>query len=189
MPKDYLNYLTLESKKFAKKNDVFDIILYGSFVKGKDEARDIDILVIFKQKNLKERTDLVQDFKEILTKKINNIDLKTINLRELFEKELLARQSILVEGYSLLSDMALAEKIGFKGYALFTYNLQKLNHNEKTKFTYALSGRKTEGLKGKVKAEHLGKGVVLVPINKSSIFESFLKEWKIKYKSKKVLAS
>ena len=55
-----------------------------------------------------------------------------------------------MEGYSLLSDMALAEKIGFKGYALFTYNLQKLNHNEKTKFIYALSGRKTEGLIKKI---------------------------------------
>jgi len=189
MPKDYLNYLTLESKKFAKKNDVFDIILYGSFVKGKDEARDIDILVIFKQKNLKERTDLVQDFKEILTKKINNIDLKTINLRELFEKEFLARQSILVEGYSLLSDMALAEKIGFKGYALFTYNLQKLNHNEKTKFTYALIGRNSEGIVKQLGGISLGRGALIIPIGNGLVFENFLLKWGVSFNKKAILIS
>lgn len=188
MPKSYLDYLTSTSKKLARKYDIFDVVLYGSSVKG-EEHRDVDILIIFLDKKLKERTEISQELKETLKEKINRLDIKTINLDELFNSNFLARQGIFLEGYSLIYKTPFSERLGFEGFILFHYNLKNLNHNEKTKFTYALSGRKTEGLKGKVKAEHLGKGVVLVPINKSSIFESFLKEWKIKYKSKKVLAS
>lgn len=189
MLKDYSEYLESVCKKFAKKHNIFDIVLYGSAVKGKEEARDVDILLIFKEKKLKERTDISQELKDVLHKRIEKIDIKTINLEGLFEKEFLARQGIFIEGYSLLYNIPLSKKLGFKGYALFTYNLKNLNHNEKTKFTYALIGRKSQGIIKQLNAEPLGKGAIIVPIENSLIFEDFLQKWKINYDKKNILVS
>ena len=35
----------------------------------------------------------------------------------------------------------------------------------------------------------LGKGALIVPIEKSILFEDFLKQWKVNYKTKKTLIS
>ena len=52
-----------ELKKCLKnKNDktIFDILVYGSSVKGKEKPNDIDIVVIFRSGNLKERLFKIQ---------------------------------------------------------------------------------------------------------------------------------
>ena len=187
MLEDYARYLASVCKKFAKGNDVFDIVLYGSIVKGKEDAEDIDLLLIFKEKKLNERVEISQRLKEILRKKIPNIDIKSINLVELFEKEFLARQGMLVEGLSLLHDMKISKRLGFESYALFTYKLTNLNHNEKTKFTYALIGRTSKGMIKQLTAKPLGKGAIIVPTDKSIIFENFLQRWNINYKKNNIL--
>lgn len=190
MQENYLKFLELESKNFAKSKDIFDIILYGSKIKGKIETRDIDILIIFKEKPLKERAEITQQFKEKISKEISELDIKTINLLELFKNDFLARQSILTEGYSLIDNVPFSEKMGFLSYSLFTYNLKNLNHNSKTKFTYSLIGRNKEpGILKKLNAKPLGKGAVLLPIENSSFFEDFLKKWKINYNKKNILLS
>lgn len=189
MLKNYLKYLKSECKKFARQHRIFDIVLYGSIVKGKEETRDIDLLLIFNEKKLKERVEIRQKLKRILQKKLKKLDIKTINLLELFEKDFLARQGILIEGYSLLYDEDFSKRLGFEGYVLFSYNLKNLNHNEKTKFTYALIGRKEQGIIKKLSVEPLGKGAVIVPIKNSLVFEDFLQNWKIEYKKKNILVS
>lgn len=189
MLKNYLRLLKLGCKKFAKKYDVFDIVLYGSAVKGSEDINDIDILLIFNQKKLNERTSISQELKEILSKKIKKVDIKTINLKELFETGFLARQAILIEGYSLLGNIDFSRKLGFKGYSLFTYNLKNLNHNEKTKFIYALIGRAKEGMIKKLNGKHIGRGGMIIPIKNSLIFDKFLKKWNINYDKKKILVS
>jgi predicted nucleotidyltransferase len=185
--KDYLNYLILKSKKLAKGKDILDIVLYGSIVKGKLDSRDVDIIIIFENKPLKERLNISQNFKNNLKKELE-LDIKTINLKELFEKDFLARQGVLIEGYSLLHNEKFSGRFGFKGYSIFTYNLMNLNHNEKTKFTYALIGRREEkGMLKQISASPLGKGAVKIPIENSIIFEDFLKRWKLTYKKEDIL--
>lgn len=185
--KNLLNYLKSESKKFSDK-EIFDIVLYGSSI-SKENPRDTDIAIIFFNKNLNERLNLSQEFKDKIKNKTHNPDVKAINLSELFDKSFLARQGILTEGYSLLSNSWFSEKIGFTGYMLFTYSLTNLNHNEKTKFTYSLIGRTSKGMIEISKAKSLGKGALIVPIENSFLFEEFLKKWKINFKSKKILVS
>jgi len=187
MQKNYLKYLTSVSKKFAKQYDIFDIILYGSAVKGKEQFRDTDILLLFKEQKLKKRAEIAQELKEILSKNIENIDIKTINLKELFEKDFLAKQSIIIEGYSLLYYIHFCKRLGFNGYMLITYNLKNLNHNQKTRFTYSLIGRNEEGIIKKLNIEYLGKGAMMVPSENSLIFEEFLQKWEIDYKKKYIL--
>lgn len=187
MQKEFLKYLISESKKFVKKHEIFDIVLYGSSVKGKLEPNDMDILVIFENFSIKERTDLTQELKNIL-KKCGKPDIKSINLSELFSKDFLARQGLLIEGYSLVHEKKFAELLGFRGFAIFNYNLKKMNKNEKTKFIYALIGRRKEtGILKKIEAIPLGKGVVKVPVENSIMFQEFLEKWKIDYTQKDIL--
>ncbi len=187
MQKDYLKCLISKSKKFVKKNSLFDIVLYGSNVKGKLDSNDVDILLIFEEKPLKERLEIGQNFKSLIKQDLK-LDIKTINLKELFEKEFLARQGVLVEGLSLLYNKKFSERLGFEGYSLFSYNLKNLNHNNKTKFTYALIGRRgEEGMLKRVGALSLGKGSVKIPIENSIIFEDFLRRWSLDYKKKDIL--
>jgi hypothetical protein len=62
-----------------------------------------------------------------------------------------------------------------------------LNNSKKTRFTYALIGRNSEGMAKKTKAKSIGKGAVMVPIEKSLEFEDFLKSWEINYEKKEML--
>ena len=189
MQENYLKYLISKSKKFAQKKEIFDIILYGSFVKGKEKPEDIDILLIFEATALKERTEIAHEFKILISKKYK-IDIKTINLKELFEKEFLARQGILIEGYSLLYKEKFSERLGFIGCSLFTYSLKNFDHNKKTKFTYALIGRRKE--KGILKQLNIlspGRGVFEVSTENSLIFEEFLTKWNVVYTKKNILIS
>ncbi len=189
MQKNYLKHLISESKKFAQKKEIFDIVLYGSFVKGKEKPKDIDILILFEKTPLKERTEIAYEFKVLISKN-HKIDVKTINLKELFEKEFLARQGVLIEGYSLLHKEKFSERFGFKGYSLFTYNLKNFDHNKKTRFIYALIGRRKEkGILKQLNIISCGKGVYEVPIENSLIFEEFLKKWNVEYHKKNILIS
>ncbi len=190
MSENYLDYLISKSKQFAKNNkSIFDVIVYGSAMKGKEEPRDIDLVIIFLQEKLENRLSLASTLKQVLKKKILHIDIKSINLSELFESDFLARQGIITEGYSLLYNKNFSERIGFNGYALFTYTLKNLTHNQKTKFTYALIGRNREGILRKLNTQQLGRAVVMVPIKESNIFEDFLNIWNIKFIKKIVLVS
>lgn len=188
MQKKLQDCLILLCSKFVKQNkDIFDIVMYGSFVKGKIEPRDIDILIIFIQKTLDYRLEIAQKFKNLIKNHFKETDVKTINLRELFESNFLARRGILTEGFSLLRKSSFSGSFGFKGYALFYYNLKNMNHNEKTKFTYALIGRNGDGILKNVKAEILGRASFLVPTENEIIFEDFLKKWNIHFNKKLVL--
>ncbi len=189
MPRNYAKSLGSACKRHAEKHDIFDIVLYGSAITGKQEARDVDLLLLFKSEALKKRAETAQELKEVLAKTVENLDVKTLNLPELFGSDFLARQALLVEGYSLLHDAPFSERLGFKGQAIFTYSLKSLGHNKKTRFTYALSGRQGEGIREKLTLESLGRGAVLVPVENCSVFESFLQQWDVTYEKKKVLVS
>src|SRR3989338_5720745 len=119
MQNSLLKYLKSESKKSLDKR-IFDIVIYGSYVKSKKEPNDIDIVIVFFNESLNERLSFAQEFKNKLKEKIKNLDIKAINLPELFDKNFLARAGITSEGYSLLTDSPFSLKMGFKGYSLFS---------------------------------------------------------------------
>lgn len=190
MSKNYLKFLELNCKKFKKENkEVFDIVVYGSFVKGKMDFNDIDLMLIFNNVSLDQRLQIAQNLKTILIKEIKNIDIKTMNFSNLFDEGFLARQGLFIEGRSLIKNKALAELIGFRGFSIFTYNLKNLDHNKKIQFTYALSGRNSEGMLKSLKGKSLGRGAVQIPIENSIEFEQFLQKWNIDYKRKNALES
>lgn len=176
----------LESEK--KNKEIFDITVYGSLAKGKEPARDIDILVIFLEGSLKERLDKMQEIKLNLKKFIDiEIDITQILLKELFMPSFFAKTGILLEGISIFHNKNFCETLGFKAFALFWYNLDGLSHAQKVKFNYLLAGRTTKGIIKELSGERLVNGAVKIPISNSLPFEEILKSNNIKYHKKNIL--
>lgn len=173
-------------KTELKDKGIFDIIIYGSLVKNKEDPNDIDILVIFNEGNLKKRLDKIQSIKHKIKRK-EKIDIKGILWQELFQEEFFARSGVFLEGISIFTGKPFAERIDFNGFAIFVYNLTNKSHAEKVKFNYILSGRKSEGLIKNLKGKHLAPGVIEIPIKNSLEFEDLLKKNNIRYFKKEVL--
>jgi len=170
-----------------KDHTIFDIVLYGSSVKGATTPRDLDIAVLFREGTLKERLSKIQGIKKRITVLNKNVDIKGILLEELFQKEFFGRSGLIIEGISLLDRKSIASKLSLKGFVLFTYRLKDKTHTQKVKFNYILSGRNGEGIVKKMEGEHVSPGTVIIPINRSLEFEDVLKTHTIDYSKKRVL--
>ena len=171
-----------------KREAIFDIVIYGSLVKGKLSPRDIDILVVFLEGSLKERLDINQEIKNSLKKKINgNIDMQQCLLKELFSSEFLARTGILLEGFSVFKNKKFCQTLGFESFTLFWYNLNGLTHTQKVKFNYILTGRNQKGIIESLGGKRLAGGVIRIPIETSLELEEILKNNKINYNKKNIL--
>lgn len=177
----------LESEK--KDSSIFDIIVYGSLVKGKPSARDIDIVVIFVRGALRERLDKIQAIKKRLKPVIpKELDIKQITLQTLFSADFLARTGILLEGESIFARKKFCETLGFNAFTLFWYSLKSLSHSQKVKFNYILAGR--GDLKGVIKefnGVRIANGAVKIPIQKSIEFEEILGTNNVQYDKKDIL--
>lgn len=173
-------------KNEVKNDFILDIVVYGSLVKGKEDPNDVDIVVIFKKGNLKERLNKIQEIK----KKINigkKIDIQGILIEELFKKELFSRSGIFYEGISLFDNKEFSNKIGFESWALFIYDLKNKTHTEKVKFNYLLSGRNDIGIRERISGKQLAPGVIEIPVKYSEEFEKILRNYKINFIKKNIL--
>lgn len=171
-----------------KKKLIWDIICYGSSVKGKTNPRDVDVLVIFREGTLKERLDCLQRIKSRLQTVDLVIDIQQILLTDLFSPHFFAKTGVLVEGISLFKNKPFAELLGFKAYTLFWYSLENLPHHKKVQFNYILAGRGTnKGLLHEFQSERLVNGAVKVPLTYTIPFENLLKLHHITYKYKYIL--
>lgn len=176
----------LESE--SKNEKLFDIVIYGSILKGKDKANDVDIIAIFKEGTLRERLDCIQGIKARLGKATTQkIDIKQMLLTDFFSKEFMARTGIIIEGYSVFNKKDFSKTLGFKSYTLFWYVLKDLTHTEKVKFNYIMAGRYSEGIAKELGAERISKGVIKLPISNSLQFESILKKNNIRYSKKNIM--
>ena len=172
-------------KTERKNKKIFDIVLYGSVVKGKRRPGDIDLLVIFAEGTLKERLTHLQLIKKKI--KLKNVDLKGILLNELFQEVFFARTGIFLEGMSVFEGTPFSQKIGFSGFSLFKYSLKDKTHTEKVKFNYVLSGRGSAGMVEKLSGNHLAPGVVKIPIKNSLEFEEVLQRHSVNYRKEQIL--
>ncbi|MEK6983290.1 MAG: nucleotidyltransferase domain-containing protein [Nanoarchaeota archaeon] len=174
--------------KSEKRENIFDIVIFGSLVKGSLEPRDIDVMVIFLDGSLKERLDSIQEIKSRLKGKIDEaIDIKQCLLKDLFSPEFMARTGILLEGISVFHNKKFCQTLGFESYAIFWYNLKNLTHTQKVKFNYILAGRNQKGIIELLNGKRLASGVVKIPIENSLEFEEVLRNNKVAHNKKNIL--
>lgn len=167
---------------------LFDIVLFGSSLKGKQDPNDIDLLLIFLDGDLRERLAITQRVKEKLKDFNFKFDCQQILLQELFSSAFFARSGLLLEGISVFDGKRISEKMGFRSWTLFWYELKGLTHAQKVKFNYILAGRsEMRGILKEFCAVRLVNGVVKVPIEKSLVFEDILKRNAVTYFKKNIL--
>lgn len=159
-------------KEFLKNKEIIDVILFGSFIKGKAEPRDIDVLIITEK-----------EFK----KEIEGFHLNFIGLKELFLKYPLMMNTILREGYSLKQNKNISEYFRFENKIIFSYSLKNLNASEKVKIVNILRGRGDCGLVKENNGEWLANQVFVVRPENSNIFEKLFLNFKVKFTRKSIL--
>ncbi len=184
--KNMLKRLQKELSAEKKDKAIFDLLVYGSMVKGKAKPNDLDLIVIFRTGSLKERLKKIQQIKRKVTS-FKSIDIKGILWEELFQEDFFARSGILLEGISLFDARSFAEKMGFSAYALFTYRLIDQSHTSKVKFNYLLRGRNGPGILEKFGGKHLSPGTVQIPLAKSLEFEEILQSNNFQYQKQNIL--
>ena len=169
----------LELKKSLKKllkkyNKIQDFIIFGSFVKGKYNPKDIDIALVIDKKDI----SLVGEIKGQL--KTKNLDIEMIKPEEIYQTRL--GLTLISEGFSIKNNKFLREKMGLLPMKIYIYEIKNLTQTKKVFF-----GRGLNHFIKDAKAEKLGAGSIMVPIEQSGKFEDFLETWSLKYRTREYL--
>jgi len=113
---------------------------------------------------------------------------KCIDINDLMDNNFLARAGIIAETFLIKNNKIMANLFGFDSFYIFEYNLKNLTKSEKQQFLYALNGRgSNKGLIKSYDLEHIGRGVLKVPLEYSEDIKDFFEKNKVLYKMKKVL--
>ena len=159
-----LSNIKKDLKDLIKDKEIYDLILFGSFVKGKESPNDIDIAIISEKKDF-----LVKGF-----------HISVISPQDFF-KPISLIKTLLQEGYSLKKNKFFSEIYGFRNKCLFRYELSGLSASKKVTFVNFLKG-KGKGLVLEKEGEWISNQVFLCPIEAEYIFEQFFINSKIKFK-------
>ncbi|MDD3175503.1 MAG: nucleotidyltransferase domain-containing protein [Candidatus Nanoarchaeia archaeon] len=152
--------LQIKLKKFLKNKDIIDLIIFGSKAKGRNKSNDVDILI------LTETYD--QELKKEIKTLIPDSDIQFISLKD-YDKFIWL--TMIREGFSLKNGEYLFNLYKIKPKQLYKYSLKDLTNSKKVMFERAI--KNFEGI------EKLSNRVILVPVEKSSEFEDFLKLWNL----------
>ncbi len=160
-------------KKYLRDKNILDIIIFGSFIKGKSLPGDIDIAVICKEKKSLD---------------IAGFHVSVLGVEDFFVKVPSVVHTLFREGYSLKYKRAFSENYKFVGKALFKYELSGLKPSVKVKVVNVLRGKGgTEGLVKEGEGEWLANQIFTVPIGAEHIFEKFFLNFKVKFNKSYIL--
>ncbi|MGQ9468729.1 MAG: nucleotidyltransferase domain-containing protein [Nitrososphaerales archaeon] len=167
--------------KIKEVKGIIGIVLFGSFSRGDyDEGSDIDLLVVFKEKEELDKS--LEEIYKTTAKTDLFFQVIGLTLDELKGSPLL--ESVLREGKIYYVDEE-AKKLltsTHKPYALVTYSTVNLSPKERVIFTQKLEGRhkgkyRYDGLIQELGGYKVGRGVVMVPIeNLKTLTERLDKE-------------
>ncbi len=178
--KDYLK-LRNKVKKFINK-ELIDIVIFGSAVKGKTIARDVDICLIF-------RNNIDLGIVGKVSKELgSNFHVSHLVIDNFFTKMHNLAKSVFFEGISLITGKRLTEQYSLKSYSLFYYSLSGLKKSDRVRFVYLLKGRgKENGLVKEFGGSFLVPSCFLMPVGSESEMIEVLNKWKVRFYRKKVM--
>jgi len=169
------------TEKFLEKENVLDLILFGSSIKGKSEPNDIDIIIIYSKKS-KDNEESTYNLKKEFGAIDKKIELIEKDYEELFSPTFVAREAFISEGFSIKRKEFISKTLGYSSFVLFKYALRNLNASRRMQFYYSLYGRgKEEGMLKKNNAHKFSNEVILSSVQNSEIFKDFFEKWKIEY--------
>lgn len=159
-------------KNVLKDKRIIDIIVFGSFVKGKPNPKDVDLAIISEHDSREE---------------IEGFHISSIKPVNFFYHPPTIITTIIKEGYSLKENKPFAEVLRYKSKVLFVYNLTSLSNSQKVKIVNSLRGKNGQGLVEENGGEWLSNNVFLSNINSEYVFEQFFIFQKVKFKKLNVL--
>jgi len=176
-----------EIRKFLKNNEkeIIDIIIFGSAIRGKEKPEDIDILILFKER---ENIDLNYELRKVLEKINLKVEVTGKTYKNMLSTKFLPREDILSDGYSLALNKNISQSFGYESFIMFKYSLKGFGTSKRMMFYYALEGRRDKkGMIKELDGIKFTNAVVLIPIKNSELFEDFLNSWNIKIKRTRIL--
>ena len=172
----------LKLRKIVKQYNLEDIIIFGSFVKGKAAPRDIDICLIFKE------SPNLECIREIQSKLSDEFHVSSLSTDSFFNKKHNLAQTLLFEGISAKSGKKLSEIYSLDSYGLYYYDISRMEKSDKVRFVYLLKGRKNgKGIVSEFNGEFLVNGCFIVPVEKDSEMLEIMNKWNVKFSRKRVL--
>ena len=175
------------------------IILFGSMVRDEaDKRSDIDLLLIFDEKNPKSH---IPEIMNMVTNLRPHREIKptVTNLTD-YDEEFL--QTVLRDGEILWGKMIITpEKLLLKPYRLISYDISTHKPSKKVKISRIIHGYQSKkmingeikhykypGLKNKYNAHLISKNTILIPEKNIKNFLSELKKYNVNYQEKMVWA-
>lgn len=169
LKKDLLNCLKREKL-------LIDIILFGSALKSKNAPNDIDLALLFREKQYEQIEEITYAIKKIGDANNTELDIEPIVIDDFYKKPICF--ILLHEGFSIKNNAFISEMIKMKPGILISYSLQNKNKSDKVRFSYALYGRKKgEGFLRAINGKEAGKGSIIIPTEKEEAAKSFFKQW------------
>ena len=176
-------------KPWIQKHKVIDVIIFGSFMRGKFSPRDIDICIIINDTDEKKSIDLVNSLGELTDELEYEFHINILTSSAFVSGNTLAR-TILNQGYSIRKNKSFASVLGFKNKSLFAYTLKHFSSSKRVKFHYLLKGRYgAKGVLAEAEGEFLGTGTIIIPAEKEDFLKEIFDKWDVKYKINKILLS
>jgi len=167
------------------KENIIDIFIIGSTLKNKLSPRDLDLIVFFKEKNLKDVEEKLFEIKESLNRK--EVHIEPLFSEEIFEEKITL--NIFHEGFSIKKNKFLFELVKLNSFSIFSFSLENLSKIDKVRFAQTLYGRKKNGLLQQEKGVILGQGSFMIDIEREEIFKEFMKKWKVKFERRRAFVS
>mgnify|MGYP000480483701 CR=1 FL=1 len=152
--------------KLLNDSGVIDVVLFGSYVKGKSIPKDIDVLVIFHDAVPSEKLIDVE-----VKLSDEGLDAVCIHYSHLLKEQHLF-SSILLEGISLRSGNRFFESAGMISLVFFIYK-HELSSTDRVRFYRAIKSLET--------TDFIGKGIIISEVSESAAVEEIFKRFRIKY--------
>jgi len=162
-------------KKLCKKvlknyEELKDIIIFGSFIRKKNNPKDIDLALIIPKYNVKSGTigKITKEFDVFKKIDIEVIDPENIYLDPLFWR--IAR-----EGFSVKHNKSISKSAQIKPVVFYEYSLKELTKTKKVQFNRAIHNT--------INGNIIKKGSIWVPVSESEKFKELINSWNLKTKS------
>jgi len=168
-----LSKISEDFKSLIKNKGILDVIIFGSYIKGKVIPEDIDIVII-----TSERIEFEKE----------GYHISLLSFEDIFSKHHTLFNTLLREGYSLKYNKNFSELYSFKNKSLFNYGLSGLTNSNKVKVVNLLRGnRNQEGYIKEKKCEWVANNVFICPIESDNFFDKLFLNFNIKYTKKYLL--
>lgn len=185
-----LKILSLEIKKiksWVKKNNVFDVIVFGSVAKGKENPRDIDLCILIKDEDEKKGLDLVDSIGKVTDSFKGKYHINILSIDEFLSGNMLGK-TLLSEGFSIKNNKMFSSVLNFESKVIFIYSLKSFSSSKRVQFHYLLRGRYgSKGILKEVEGKLLSPGIILVGADKEDMLREIFDRWNINYKIERIL--